>query len=410
MYRVDASLKSSTTWPLVTHSENCYNLRTQAHPAKTMSGNKLTVEDQAQMNRKPIERPRIWGGGRAGAWAGRYQESSASRANADSHRMVSDAAYATRVAEDLRKLDQQIMFANEQAEASGLTLEPLTPAIGIIIRGIDLAAPSPAQISAVWDLILHRKVVFFRDQGHISRDEQISFAKQFADIGHAFGRQHALSAGNESKEYPEILRLYSSQAKPFVPANWHSDVTWSNRPPLGSLLLSRKSPPVGGDTAFVDAYAMWDTLPPDLKTFLAGRMAVHGRGGRDEVTHPICRTHPVTGRKTLYINPTFTNAICGMEPDESDRLLAQLYAMMYSTPEHGCRFSWKEGSVAMWDNRACQHYAVADFWPYERKMERVTLLDRNPEDEVPFYLDDNGVRHYGEVLTSEAEISTPVQR
>ena len=368
----------------------------------------MTAKEPSQTNNKPPKRTKDWIGGRAGAWAGRYQENSASRAGADARRMVGDADYAARVADELRNLDRQILFANEEAEAAGLTLEPLTPALGIIIHGINLAAPTPAQISAVWNLVLQRKVVFFRDQAHISRDEQISFAKRFADIGHAFGRQHALSAGNESKEYPEILRLYSEQSKPFVPANWHSDVTWSNRPPLGSLLLSRKSPPVGGDTAFVDACAMWDVLPPDLKTFLAGRLAVHGRGGRDEVTHPVCRTHPVTGRKTLYINPTFTNAICGMDPGESDQLLAQLYARMYSTPEHSCRFSWQDGSVAMWDNRACQHYAVADFWPYERKMERVTLLDRSPDDEVPFYLDDNGVRNFGEILTSEAEISSPV--
>ena len=97
-----------------------------------------------------------------------------------------------------------------------------------------------------------------------------------------------------------------------------------------------------------------------------------------------------------------------MEPAESSKLLAQLYAKMYSTPEHACRFRWFDGSVAMWDNRSCQHYAVGDFWPHERKMERVTLLEPKVEDEVPFWLDGDGNRQYGELLTSEEEISTPL--
>ena len=152
----------------------------------------------------------------------------------------------------------------------------------------------------------------------------------------------------------------------------------------------------------------WHVLSPVLREFPEGRFATHGRAGRDEVEHPICRTHPETGRKALYINPTFTNAILGMEPADSARLLAQLYAKMYSTPEHCCRFRWREGSVAMWDNRSCQHYAVADFWPHDRFMERVTLLDRNEDNEVPFWIDVQGDRHYGRILTSEEEISTPI--
>ena len=159
---------------------------------------------------------------------------------------------------------------------------------------------------------------------------------------------------------------------------------------------------------FADSYAHWNNLAPVLKEFLEGRVATHGRANRDEVEHPICRTHPVTGRKALYINPTFTNAIVDMEPADSARLLSQLYAKMYSTPEHCCRFRWQNGSVAMWDNRSCQHYAVADFWPHDRFMERVTLLDPNEDDEVPFWTDSTGKRHYGRVLTSEDEISTPL--
>ena len=104
-----------------------------------------------------------------------------------------------------------------------------------------------------------------------------------------------------------------------------------SRPPLGSILLSRKSPPVGGDTLFLDSYAHWDGLPSALKELLEGRRAVHGRGAQREVEHPIARTHPVTGKKALFVNPTFTQSICGMEEAESARLLSQLYSRMYAT-------------------------------------------------------------------------------
>ena len=159
---------------------------------------------------------------------------------------------------------------------------------------------------------------------------------------------------------------------------------------------------------FVDCVALWDSLNPALKEFLEGRTAIHGRAGNDEVEHPIARTHPVTGRNALYINPTFTNSIRGIAPTDSAKLLARLYAKMYSTPEHTCRFKWQDGSVAMWDNRSCQHYAVADFWPHERLMERVTLVEASEEDEVPFWLDADGERHYSVMLASQESINTPL--
>ena len=346
-----------------------------------------------------------WVGGRADTWTGHYKEVPASRVTADARRMASDSDYNAAVAESIRRADASI---EESLTAAGLSIEPLCPSIGVFVYGVDLADPSDAQIDAISKLYLDRKVVFFRDQGHITREEHIAFGQRISDTGYAYGRQHSLSRRELPNEYPEILRLYASEARPFAASNWHSDVTWSNRPPLGSILLARKSPPVGGDTVFVDAYALWDALDPVLKRFLEGRTAIHGRGGRNEVAHPICRTHPVTKRKALYVNPTFTNSITGMAPDASARLLSDLYAKMYSTPEYQCRFGWQEGSVAMWDNRSFQHYAVGDFWPHDREMERVTLLDRSAEDEIPFWEDADGVRHFGELLTSEAEIATPV--
>ena len=318
--------------------------------------------------------------------------------------MVGDKQYAAEVAAALRSQDAE----DANGADAELTVEPLSPGIGAVIQGVDLASPTDAQVQCIWRLLMERKVVFFRDQGHITREEHMAFGRRFADLGMAYGRQRALSVNTSVTEHAEILRLYADEARPFAAANWHSDVTWSDRPPLGSILLARKSPPVGGDTVFADCYGLWDSLSPVHKAFLEGRCATHGRAGRDEVQHPICRTHPVTGRRALYINPTFTNAICGMEPADSAKLLAQLYAKMYSTPEHMCRFQWRDGSVAMWDNRSCQHYAVADFWPHERRMERVTLIDPSAEDEVPFWLDGDGKRHYGMLLASQESIDTPL--
>jgi taurine dioxygenase len=370
-------------------------------------GKERDIFEPRGMNRAQV-RTDGWVGGRADTWRGHYQENPASRAGANTERLLADEAYAAEVANSIRERDDALLHGGGPVEGSGLTVEPLSPSIGAIVHGIDLASPTDAQVTAIWNLILERKAVFFRGQGHITRDQHIEFAKRFADTGLAFGRQQALSANASQDDYPEILKLYADEARPFAASNWHSDVTWSNRPPLGSILLARQSPPVGGDTVYVDAYALWDSLSPELQAFLEGRRANHGRAGKDEVAHPICRTHPETGRRALYINPTFTNSICDMDRDESSRLLAQLYAKMYSTPEHQCRFSWQEGSVAMWDNRSCQHYAVGDFWPHERKMERVTLLDRSEADEVPFWSDGDGNRHYSVLLTSEEEISTPL--
>lgn len=349
-----------------------------------------------------------WIGGRPNTWHGHYHESPASRAGHDAYEMAGNDSQIEDVATQLSVIDQEILYGDDEIKNAGLTVEPLSPTIGTVIHGIDLANPTDAQVEQVQRLYLSRKVVFFREQGHITREEHIAFAKSIADIGLAYGRQQALYKNTSPEEYPEILLLYADEKHPFVAANWHSDVTWSDQPPLGSMLLSRKSPPMGGDTVFLDCYAAWNSLSPKLKTFLEGLQAIHGRAGRNEVAHPICRTHPVTGKRALYINPTFTNSIRGLEQEESSELLAKLYAKMYSTPENVCRFKWQDGSVAMWDNRACQHYAVADFWPHERKMERVTLVDRSEENEIPFWQDADGVKHYSERLATRESIDTGI--
>ena len=175
---------------------------------------------------------------------------------------------------------------------------------------------------------------------------------------------------------------------------WHSDVTWRECSSLGSVLHAIEVPPYGGDTLWADMGAAYDCLDDRVKEMIDGMTAVHdwinsfGRGMKAEVRdslrsdfpaveHPIVRTHPETGRKTLYVNRAFTQHIVGLDPDESRRLLDYLY-MQASFPEYQVRFTWTPGSVAFWDNRSTQHYAVSDYYPHRRVMERITVIGDRP--------------------------------
>jgi taurine dioxygenase len=175
---------------------------------------------------------------------------------------------------------------------------------------------------------------------------------------------------------------------------WHSDVTWRLAPSLGSVLLAREVPDVGGDTLFSDMYAAYEGLDDETRASLDGLYAIHdftrtfGRFMAAEelarkqaefppARHPVVRTHPETGRKGLYVNAAFTSHVEGMEREASDRLLELLYRQA-SIPEYQCRFRWKRGSIAFWDNRAVQHYANSDYFPSRRVMERVTIVGDTP--------------------------------
>ncbi len=175
---------------------------------------------------------------------------------------------------------------------------------------------------------------------------------------------------------------------------WHSDVTWRVEPSLGSVLRAVELPEVGGDTLWADMGAAYDRLTPAMKTRIEGLTAIHdwwdnfGLGmepdERDRlrphfpaVEHPVVRTHPATGRRTLYVNRIFTQRIVGLDPDESAELLDHLYQQA-GFPEYQCRWQWRPGDVAFWDNRSTQHYAVSDYHPQRRVMERITVCGDRP--------------------------------
>jgi taurine dioxygenase len=272
-----------------------------------------------------------------------------------------------------------------------IAVSPLTPTIGAEIEGVDLRRPVDADTQAeLRAALLEWKVLFFRDQD-LTTEQHLDFARRFGDLEvHPFAPH--------KPGYPEVLAITHDRDSKGRENTWHSDVTWREKPSLGSILRAVEVPPMGGDTLFADMYAAYDGLTDQVKEKIAGAKAVHDfahfrlrmvkQGKTPEeieafnrqypmVEHPVVRTHPETGRKALYVNAAFTQHIVGMEKDESDSLLRHLYAQA-AIPEHQCRFRWRTNSIAFWDNRACQHYAASDYWPAVRRMERVTVIGDRP--------------------------------
>jgi taurine dioxygenase len=267
------------------------------------------------------------------------------------------------------------------------TLEPLSPTIGVEIHGPRLAEPMDDETLAdVRRALLEYKVIFFRDQD-LTPEEHVAFARRFGDL-----EVHPFVPHRDG--FPEVRVLKKNARLTGYENVWHSDVTWRLEPSLGSVLLARDVPAVGGDTLFCDMYAAYDGLSEEVRARIEGLRAVHdftqafGRFLAPEelakkqqefppAEHPVVRTHPETGRKALYVNAAFTSHIIGMSPAESEALLDLLYRQA-TVPEYQCRFRWRRHSVAFWDNRAAQHYATSDYWPSRRVMERVTIIGDVP--------------------------------
>lgn len=265
-------------------------------------------------------------------------------------------------------------------------VRPLTPTIGAELLGLDLSQElDDAMIGDIRAALLAHKVVFFRDQ-NIDRAQHLAFARRFGPL-------EIHPATPRDQPDPEVLRIAHGPNSRGVENNWHSDVTWRAEPSLGSILRAIELPEVGGDTLFSDMYAAYDALSPAMQAFVCTLEAEHDiarvfakRLNQDieklhekfpVQTHPVVRTHPETGRRGLYVNTGFTTRILGLSKKESDWLLDHLYGLA-AVPERVCRFRWAPGSLAFWDNRACQHYAASDYFPAVRIMERVTIAGDRP--------------------------------
>jgi taurine dioxygenase len=268
-----------------------------------------------------------------------------------------------------------------------ITVEPLTATIGAEIGGVDLADDlDDATVAEIRAALLEWKVVFFRDQHRLDRDAHVAFGRRFGEL-----EVHPLTP--EDQEHPEIF-VIPAGGKRRAPGNWHSDVTWRPEPSLGSILRGVTLPPVGGDTLWADMAAAYDLLDEGTRDEIDDLVAYHDyvrafgwtrppeereqlRAEHPTVEHPVVRTHPETGRRTLFVNVAFTAGIKGMGDDRARPLLERLERQA-SIPDVQCRFRWTPGSVAFWDNRATQHIVSNDFLPHRRVMERVTIVGDRP--------------------------------
>ncbi len=273
-----------------------------------------------------------------------------------------------------------------------IDVKPLTPAIGAEVTGVDLAQDLAADVIAelrrAW---LTHLVIFFRGQ-QLGPGELVRFAKRFGEIGY-----YPFVTG--MPDYPEVVEVAK---KPDETINfgglWHTDTSYLERPPMGSVLYAHEVPAAGGDTLFSNMYLAYDALSEGFKSLLAGLLGVNSAEKPDAAVtrvhrmaerpkdsagiattcaHPIVRTHPETGRKALYCSAAHTEMIDGMTADESRPLLQYLYAVQ-QREEYQCRFHWEPGSVAFWDNRCAQHNALNDYHGHQRTMYRVTLEGERP--------------------------------
>lgn len=268
---------------------------------------------------------------------------------------------------------------------------PLTTRIGAEIHGVDLREDlSDEVVAEIRSALLTYKVIFFREQD-ITDEQHIAFARKFGDL-----EIHPVTPKDQPNR--EIFRLYTRRDGPGYAGKrtgadlWHSDVTWREKPSLGSVLRGRTIPEVGGDTMFADMAAAYEGLSSAMKDWVSTLTAVHDGGGFATIQgrsveefhkefppqrHPVVRTHPETGERTLYVNVAFCTHIEGLSAKESAWLLDHLYAQA-AIPEYQVRFRWRPNSIAFWDNRACQHYAVNDYFPAIREMDRVTIIGDKP--------------------------------
>ncbi len=268
-----------------------------------------------------------------------------------------------------------------------IQIDKLTPILGAEISGVDLSKPLPNhQMDEIHRALAENLVIFFRDQDMTP--------EQHLDFGRNFGKLHVHPAAPHAPGHKELMIIRADKDSPRANGEgWHSDVSCDAEPPMGSILYIKQCPPHGGDTLFANMYAAYEALSDRMKTYLDGLTAVHdgedvyrgtyaNLGVTDKpvyprAEHPVIRTHPVTGKKALYVNRGFTRRIVGLPRDESAAILSYLYDLA-EDPLFQCRFRWTENAVAFWDNRCVQHRAMWDYWPHTRSGFRVTVTGDRP--------------------------------
>jgi taurine dioxygenase len=295
-------------------------------------------------------------------------------------------------AKDAAELKMNINVATEKrATTAPFEVERLGARLGAEIHGLDLKQGlDPETFKAFEAALIEHKVVFLRDQ-HLDTAQHVAISRLFGELEvHPMRPQGA---------FPEILVLDNHKDNPVLSTDvWHSDTTFRKNPTRYTILRCEIMPKVGGDTLWADMEAAYDGLSPTFRKMVDGLRAVHdfknfrttfSKSEEDQArlrkmeelfpnpSHPVIRTHPTSGRKSIYVNPQFTLRIEGLEEDESDAILQVLCAQAL-VPEYQFRLRWAPGTIVFWDNRSTQHYAANDYYPQRRRMERTAVIGDEP--------------------------------
>lgn len=253
----------------------------------------------------------------------------------------------------------------------------LAGTLGAEIHGITLSKAGPDEAESILELIAEHLVLFFPDQ-HLTPDEHIAF-------GHLFGKLEGHPNLALDAERPEFFELRAEGGAGAIADEWHSDLTCQAEPSIFAILHMKKCPAYGGDTLWANMYAAYDALSRPMKDLCEGLSALHDASPHytpeRKAIHPVVRVHPVTDRKSLFVNEHFTRRIVELSHDESEALLRHL-TRHATSDRFTVRYHWTEGTIAMWDNRCTQHHVLNDF-EGERVIQRVTVMGDHPEPASP---------------------------
>ena len=278
-----------------------------------------------------------------------------------------------------------------------LEVNQLTCSIGAELSNVHLgaAAEDEGLMAEIRQALLKHRVIFFRDQD-ITRAEHVAFARKFGEL-----EDHPVVGSHP--DHPGLVQIYKTPDSPIDrnENSWHTDATWRDQPPMGCVLRCVECPPVGGDTMWVNMVMAYENLPDEIKAkieHLRARHSIEASFGAampidkrlalkakfPDAEHPVVRIHPETGEKILFVNSSFTthftnyntpsNVRFGLDKSPGSSQLLNYLTSQAMIPEYQVRFSWKKNSMAFWDNRSTQHYAVMDYAPCHRKMERTAIM------------------------------------
>ena len=281
-----------------------------------------------------------------------------------------------------------------------ISIDRLSPACGGVVSGLDLKAPMDnATVAQLNQALAQNGLLLFRD-ADISPSEHVAFTKRFGALDTHVLQNFSLPGQPEILVISNVIENNKPKGAVYGGQYWHSDVSYTKKPSLGSLLLCREMPSIGGDTMWANMYLAYETLSEPMKKFLRALKAIHDythaydtyfanrqerppltpeqRSKTPPVEHPVVRTHPVTGKKALYVNPGFTTGFVGLPRDESQSILDLLFR--HSTrAEFVYRHKWHVQDLIFWDNRCTMHYAVADYdFSMRRQMHRTTIAGEEP--------------------------------